>query len=97
LSRIPETGTQLASLECGADEERSMAHAWMPGDPGDDELERLFAADREAWRGPSQDQAEPWSAAREPEDWRGDEHLADWPEELAGPEYRLFKKWGDRH
>jgi len=54
-----------------------MARAWMPGDPGDDELERLFAADRE--------------------DWRGDEHLADWPEELAGPEYRLFKKWGDRH
>ncbi len=65
-----------------------MARAWMPGDPGDDEFERLFAADREAWRGPSQDHAEPW---------RGDEHLADWPEELAGPEYRLFKKWGDRH
>jgi hypothetical protein len=87
LSRIPEAGTQLAILECGADEERRMAGAWMPGDPGDDELEQLFAADREAWRGPLRDDAEPW---------RGDEHFADWPEELAGPEYRLFKKWGDR-
>ncbi|PYO29664.1 MAG: hypothetical protein DMD73_01020 [Gemmatimonadetes bacterium] len=96
MYRIPETGTQLAILECGADEERCMARAWLPGDPGDDELEQLFTADREAWRGPSPDDAEPWSAMPHSEDWRGEEHLADWPEEFAGPEYRLFKKWGDR-
>jgi len=73
-----------------------MARAWLPGDPGDDELEQLFTADREAWRGPSPHDAEPWSAMPHSEDWRGEEHLADWPEEFAGPEYRLFKKWGDR-
>src|SRR5437764_226759 len=53
-----------------------MARAWMPGDPGDDELERLFAADREAWRGASPDDADAW---------RGSEHLADWPEASVGP------------
>lgn len=26
---------------------------------------------------------DPWDA------WRGDQHLVDWPEELAGPEYWL--------
>ena len=31
----------------------------------------------------------PWEA--EDEDWRGDEHLADWPEHLAGPEYWMYK------
>ncbi|HEX5386401.1 MAG TPA: hypothetical protein VFW66_06880 [Gemmatimonadales bacterium] len=40
----------------------------------------------------------PWegrSAAWEPdaaETWRGDIHLREWPEELAGPEYWLYKK-----
>jgi len=24
-------------------------------------------------------------------DWRGDVHLADWPEDAAGPEYQLLK------
>lgn len=23
--------------------------------------------------------------------WRGEQHLADWPEDLAGPEYWLYK------
>jgi hypothetical protein len=96
LSRIPETGTQLAILDCGAEEERPMTRAWLPGDPGDDELERLLATDREAWRGPGPDEAEAWSPSSESDAWRGEEHFADWPEELAGPEYRLFKKWGDR-
>ncbi len=37
-----------------------------------------------------------WDEPEEPsldtdEAWRGDVHLADWPEELAGPEYRMFK------
>jgi hypothetical protein len=29
------------------------------------------------------------------EDWRGNEHHEDWPENLAGPEYWLFKKERD--
>jgi hypothetical protein len=28
------------------------------------------------------------------EAWRGDEHLGDWPENLAGPEYRLYRRDG---
>jgi len=60
-----------------------MTPAWMPGDPEDEELEQLFAAGREAWRG-SQDDAE--------QAWRGGEHLADWPEASAGPEYWMYKR-----
>jgi hypothetical protein len=30
-----------------------------------------------------------------PEAWRGDVHLNDWPENLAGPEYWLYKKQND--
>jgi hypothetical protein len=29
------------------------------------------------------------------EAWRGDLHLDDWPENLAGPEYWLYKKQRD--
>ena len=32
---------------------------------------------------------EPWAAVDDP--WRGEMHLADWPEEMAGPEYWLYK------
>jgi hypothetical protein len=32
-----------------------------------------------------------WDTA-ETEAWRGEMHLRDWPEELAGPEYWLYKK-----
>ena len=27
--------------------------------------------------------------------WRGDVHLGDWPENLAGPEYWLYRKQRD--
>ncbi|HEU4474570.1 MAG TPA: hypothetical protein VFR72_07010 [Gemmatimonadales bacterium] len=43
----------------------------------------------------------PWEtpdAEWEPADteaWRGDLHLDDWPENLAGPEYWLYKNQGD--
>lgn len=30
-----------------------------------------------------------------PESWRGDQHLEDWPEDLAGPEYWFFRRWED--
>jgi hypothetical protein len=37
--------------------------------------------------------ANPWRADEPDEDrWRGEVHYEDWPEELAGPEYRLFKR-----
>ena len=61
-----------------------MAHAWMPGAPEDDELERLLSADHEAWRGDLHAPAE--------DAWRGTEHLADWPESSAGPEYWMYKR-----
>jgi hypothetical protein len=67
----------------------------MPGEPGDDELERLFAEDREAWRGELHRAQEPWAPAAPaaPEDaWRGAEHFADWPESQAGPEYWMYKQ-----
>ncbi len=31
----------------------------------------------------------------ESEGWRGELHLDDWPENLAGPEYWLYKKQRD--
>jgi hypothetical protein len=41
----------------------------------------------------------PWRAAEEEDQeentWRGDLHLDDWPENLAGPEYWLYKKQRD--
>ena len=37
------------------------------------------------------DEEEDIFAAWEDEEWRGDEHLEDWPEELAGPEYWMYK------
>jgi hypothetical protein len=49
---------------------------------GSDDLDELFASGREDWRG---------DVHREDAAWRGDEHLADWPEEAAGPEYWMFK------
>jgi hypothetical protein len=30
------------------------------------------------------------------ESWRGASHLADWPEEMAGPEYWLYKRMVER-
>jgi len=74
-----------------------MPRAWMPGEPEDDELERLLAGDSEAWRGDVHPSAEPWAEAAADDVWRGGEHLADWPEEAAGPEYHLLKGWIRRH
>ncbi|HEX4574667.1 MAG TPA: hypothetical protein VH158_06000 [Gemmatimonadales bacterium] len=60
-----------------------MAAAWTPEGMGDDELETAFAADRDAWRG---------DVHRADESWRGAEHVADWPESAAGPEYWMYKQ-----
>jgi hypothetical protein len=49
-----------------------MTQSWRSDDWADDELEDLFAQEREAWR--------------------GDEHLAEWPEASAGPEYWMYKR-----
>jgi hypothetical protein len=74
-----------------------MADRWMPGDTGEDELERLFALDRESWRGDLHGDDEPWRVCGDTEAaWRGDEHFAEWPEASAGPEYWMFKRAADR-
>jgi hypothetical protein len=74
-----------------------MADRWMPGDPGEDELERLFAGDRESWRGDLHRDDEPWRLTGDTEAvWRGHEHFAEWPEASAGPEYWMFKRAADR-
>jgi hypothetical protein len=69
-----------------------MPHAWMPGEPGDDELERLFAEDREAWRGELHRAQDSWAPGAAADSWRGTDHLADWPAAPAGPEYWMYKR-----
>jgi hypothetical protein len=69
-----------------------MTHPWRPDEPGEDELERLFAREREAWRGDVHGDAEPWRADPGEDAWRGEEHFADWPEASAGPEYWMYKR-----
>ena len=76
-----------------------MSLPWMPGTPEDDELERLFATEREAWRGDVHSSDDAWqgaagSATESAADdaWRGGEHLAEWPEGSAGPEYWMYKR-----
>ncbi len=65
-----------------------MQFPWSPEpQPGDDELDELFASDDESWRG---------DAHVDEESWRGEVHLRDWPEESAGPEYWMYKEWDDR-
>jgi len=36
-----------------------------------------------------------WSPEEDPEAWRGNVHFEGWPEDLAGPEYWLFKRSDD--
>ena len=68
-----------------------MTHPWRPEDQEEDELERTFAQEREAWRGEVELDAEPWRAGPGDDAWRGEEHFADWPEASAGPEYWMYK------
>ncbi|OLD96880.1 MAG: hypothetical protein AUG79_01655 [Gemmatimonadetes bacterium 13_1_20CM_4_69_16] len=73
-----------------------MRDPWLPEhEPGDDELEELFARDREAWRGAIHLGGASWRGDGAAESWRGGEHLADWPEHAAGPEYWMFKGMTD--
>jgi hypothetical protein len=41
----------------------------------------------------------PWQTSNDDDEgeggWRGELHLDDWPENLAGPEYWLYKKQRD--
>ncbi len=73
-----------------------MAHTWLPGEPGDEELESLFAATRETWRGALHRDEEAWRPESGEEAWRGTEHLAEWPESAAGPEYWMYKRAAER-
>ncbi len=50
------------------------------------------------WQSSDQEMPKPYSEPWSIEDdsaWRGEAHLADWPEELAGPEYWLYKRQSD--
>ena len=59
-----------------------MTQSWRPDDWADED---------EAWRGDVDRPTESWRA--DPSDrWRGQEHLADWPEAQAGPEYWMYKR-----
>src|SRR5437588_719958 len=85
----------LASPRREADAEWWMRDPWLPGrEPDNDEWDELFAEAREAWRGAVHLERESWRG--NDEGWRGDEHLADWPEHAAGPEYWMFKGMTDR-
>ena len=72
-----------------------MTQSWRPNDWADDDLEQLLAREREAWRGDLHPHAEPWRAEPSDDRWRGREHLADWPEAQAGPEYWMYKRAAD--
>jgi hypothetical protein len=73
-----------------------MPHAWLPGEPGEDELDSALAAKREAWRGELHRDDTSWRPDAEEDTWRGAEHLADWPESSAGPEYWMYKSAAER-
>jgi hypothetical protein len=60
------------------------------GDTSQPEWEREAEANAEAWRG--EEHANVAEQEGSEQGWRGDLHLGDWPEHLAGPEYRLRKK-----
>ncbi len=53
------------------------------GDPWEQEGDRPWETPESQWE------------SAENEAWRGDLHLDDWPEDLAGPEYWLYKKKRD--
>ena len=58
----------------------------------------MFDEDRKPWETEGDlpwisEEAE-WEAP-DPEAWRGEVHQGEWPEELAGPEYWLYKKLGE--
>lgn len=36
-----------------------------------------------------------WCGEQQADGWRGDVHLPDWPEEMAGPIYWLLKREAD--
>ncbi len=59
-----------------------MTQSWRPDEWADDG----------AWRGDLHCDAEPWRAGPSDERWRGQEHIADWPEAQAGPEYWMYKR-----
>ncbi len=72
-----------------------MTHGWRSDDwRNDDDLEQWLARDREAWRGDVH-RDEPWRGEARDDAWRGGEHVADWPEASAGPEYWMFKRAAD--
>jgi hypothetical protein len=55
----------------------------------------MSQSDGRPWEGEGDlpwDTPDPEWESGDSEAWRGDVHLGDWPENLAGPEYWLYKK-----
>ena len=46
----------------------------------------------DGWPIPPRDEDQWHDSEDADESWRGDQHLGDWPEESAGPEYKFYKK-----
>ena len=75
---------------------------------GDDRSNEEPWETTEAWRGDVHlsndsswlgEETSDWSTGQdegeEHSGWRGHQHFADWPEELAGPEYWLYKRMAE--
>jgi hypothetical protein len=85
------------------DEEDRMPYEWndRSGEEswGDTEAWRgdLHAPDDGAWIAEDETfpDAEPLEEPEAEATWRGEDHLPDWPEELAGPEYWLYKRMSE--
>jgi len=60
---------------------------WEDGEPEESSWSpELSFGDGDAWRGEPDAQGDAW---------RGDEHRAEWPSALAGPEYLMWKRLAD--
>ena len=96
--------------ESARGKDRAMREDWMPYEWNDRSGEESWGeGEADAWRGdlhPADDggwlaedespqEAEPLEETEDCATWRGDEHLPDWPEELAGPEYWLYKRMSE--
>ena len=62
---------------------------WDDTNPAPSAPAEFCALDADGWRGEA-------DRAESDANWRGDQHLEDWPEHEAGPEYWMLKDRADR-
>ena len=72
------------------DEPWSAGEAWR-GDTHPEDDRDWLGEDLSEWEGM---EAEAEEDTETEAVWRGDLHPGDWPENMAGPEYWLFKRYG---